>query len=322
VVRSGMTSRDEATKARDIFDQDRVRLVGTILNDFDPNKSGLNDYYKSYQRYMYGPQVDANGPVSWLEWLFSRDRWILQRAASKDGGTVPANGAYMDFPAATDAAKNGASNGTNGASNGSSSNHLRPGGAEAVYGEVIPPRTRPTFFMKVLGWSSVSEGVSDAEPSDNMDGLYAPRTQERRKAKRRELPQLVAYYWDGGASHPHSIRDISSTGFYVVTDIRWYPGTQVMVSLQRPDVADGEPYRSITVNAKVIRFGIDGLGFAFVMPEMRPSNGAGGSRKEEILNRQLTGFGGPRAADNATFISFLQQLPRNQDHGETSAGVD
>jgi hypothetical protein len=315
-----MTSRDEATKARDIFYQDRVRLVGTILNDFDPNKSGLNGYYKSYQRYMYGPQVDANGPASWREWLFSRDRWILQRARSKGGGAAAVNGASTDFPAA-----NGATHGaSNGAAHGSSSNNSYPGGAEAVYGEVIPPQSRPTFFMKVLGWSSLSESASDdAGPSHNLDGLYAPRTQDRRRAKRRELPQLVAYYWDGGASLPHSIRDISSTGFYVLTDIRWYPGTQVMVSLQRPDVADGEPHRSITVNARVIRFGPDGLGFAFVTAEKRPSSHSGGfSRKEEILGRQLPGSAGPRGADNAAFISFLQQLPRKQDQGETSAGVD
>jgi capsular exopolysaccharide synthesis family protein len=320
VVRAGMTTRDEATKARDIFDQDRARLVGTILNDFDPNKSGLNGYYKSYQRYMYGPTVDANGPVSWRDWLFSRDRWIQLRAAGKGGWTGAASGGSMDFPAATeaDAVENGASNGAYGAANGASSNGSYAGGAGVVYGEVIPPRSRPTFFTKVLGWSSLSEAASeDAEPSDNLDGLYAPRTQDRRKSTRSELPQLVAYYWDGGAAQQHGVRDISLTGLYVVTDVRWYPGTQVMISLQRPDVADGEPNRSITVNAEVVRFGIDGLGFAFVMPEKRPSDYGGKvGRKLESFSRRPTDLGGPRGADRMDFLSFLRHVPRNEDQSE------
>jgi capsular exopolysaccharide synthesis family protein len=311
VVRSGRTSRDEATKARDIFDQDRVRLVGTILNDFDPNKSGLNDYYKSYQRYMYGPPVDANRAASWVDWLLSRDKWILQRAASKIGGPGAENGATTEFP--SDAARNGAGNGAHGAANGASSQSSR-GGAETVYGEIIPPPSRSTFFTKVLGWSSVSENPTEvAEAGANFDGSLAPSTEDRRTAKRKDLPQLVAYYWDGGASLPHGIRDISATGFYIVTDIRWYVGTQVVISLQRPDVADGAPYRSITVNARVVRFGVDGLGFAFVTAERKPSSHAGSSSRGAEISRLLGP--GSRGADNATYIRFLQQLPRNQDQG-------
>jgi capsular exopolysaccharide synthesis family protein len=51
VVRAGSTSREQATKARDLFDKDRVRLIGTILNAFHPAKEGLPKYYESYHRY-------------------------------------------------------------------------------------------------------------------------------------------------------------------------------------------------------------------------------------------------------------------------------
>ena len=124
-------------------------------------------------------------------------------------------------------------------------------------------------------------------------------------------PPLVAYYWDGGAAVAHSIRDISLSGVYVVTDVRWYPGTHVMIALQRPDLAEGEPHRSLTVNAKVVRFGIDGLGFSFVMPAKRPSAYAGPySREAENLSRNARGPGIPSGADKAALIGFLQETPK------------
>jgi succinoglycan biosynthesis transport protein ExoP len=52
ILRAGMTTREEAGKARDLFAQDHVRIIGTILNDFDPKKSGLGSYYSSYYRYQ------------------------------------------------------------------------------------------------------------------------------------------------------------------------------------------------------------------------------------------------------------------------------
>lgn len=51
VVRSGTTGHDQAAAARDLFDQDGVRIVGTILNDFNAGREGRNDYYASYYRY-------------------------------------------------------------------------------------------------------------------------------------------------------------------------------------------------------------------------------------------------------------------------------
>ena len=59
VLRAGMTTREQALTARDLFARDGVRLVGTILNDFDPVAEGKPDYYASY--YRYGQQAAEAG---------------------------------------------------------------------------------------------------------------------------------------------------------------------------------------------------------------------------------------------------------------------
>ena len=51
VLRAGLTSRDQASSACDLFEDDQVPLVGTILNDFNPVREGRSQYYQSYYRY-------------------------------------------------------------------------------------------------------------------------------------------------------------------------------------------------------------------------------------------------------------------------------
>ncbi len=59
VVRSGVTMRDDATNALERFERDRVRVIGTILNDYNPDKQGLSGYYRSY--YQYKESYDKAG---------------------------------------------------------------------------------------------------------------------------------------------------------------------------------------------------------------------------------------------------------------------
>ena len=97
--------------------------------------------------------------------------------------------------------------------------------------------------------------------------------QERRGSTRKTSLPLAAYYWNGDAPAPHSVRDISSEGMYLVTEQRWYPNTLVTIMLTRKDKPEDDPARSIRVTAKVIRSGTDGVGFAFMFaPEKRPGN--------------------------------------------------
>ncbi len=51
VFRAGVTSLDQAQAAHEIFVHDRVRVLGTILNDFNPSREGKRGYYSSYYRY-------------------------------------------------------------------------------------------------------------------------------------------------------------------------------------------------------------------------------------------------------------------------------
>jgi len=91
----------------------------------------------------------------------------------------------------------------------------------------------------------------------------------KRRAQRFTEPSFVVYYWDGSAPEGHPIRDISSSGAYIVTTERWYVGTIVRLFLQGYKTApqpDGSivPSRSTSIPARVTRHGSDGLGVEFV----------------------------------------------------------
>jgi hypothetical protein len=87
-----------------------------------------------------------------------------------------------------------------------------------------------------------------------------------RRADRMESPMLVAYYWDGSIPTGHEIRNISSTGFYLVSGERWLPGTVITMTLQRTDIPDAtsNPEGYICVLSKVIRVDKDGVGLVFL----------------------------------------------------------
>lgn len=90
---------------------------------------------------------------------------------------------------------------------------------------------------------------------------------DRRAFKRHPLPGLVAYYWTGGAPQAFHIADISSNGLYLLTDERWFPGTMILMTLQRTNTDGDDPDDFISVLTKVIRWSTDGVGLTFV-----PSN--------------------------------------------------
>src|SRR5271154_4199701 len=107
-------------------------------------------------------------------------------------------------------------------------------------------------------------GTDLMKAEKNWLGRLLSPSHDRRGAERRGAPSLVAYYWDGAAPTAHPISDISGNGFYLLTQDRWYPGTMVTMTLQRVDEAGSRPAeRSLSVQAKVIRSGVDGVGFGF-----------------------------------------------------------
>jgi hypothetical protein len=109
---------------------------------------------------------------------------------------------------------------------------------------------------------------------------------DRRRAPRQPLPGLVAYYWTGSTPRAYQIADISSTGFYVLTEERWFPGTMVLMTLQRTDSSGRNLEDSIAVQSRVVRWGSDGLGLAFVLSKAVDPN-SGESMRENGADRKM-----------------------------------
>ncbi|MBS1798686.1 MAG: pilus assembly protein [Acidobacteria bacterium] len=93
---------------------------------------------------------------------------------------------------------------------------------------------------------------------------------ERRKAERSIPYELVVHYWNGDVPTGHSARDISSAGIFLLTEDRWYPGTLVMLSLQRAGASMNDPDRAIMVKGQVIRSDKDGVALALLATTSAP----------------------------------------------------
>ena len=63
ILRSGSTTREQALDARDLLDHDRVRIIGTILNAFNPSREGRSGYYKSYYAYQQASESETETAV-------------------------------------------------------------------------------------------------------------------------------------------------------------------------------------------------------------------------------------------------------------------
>lgn len=90
------------------------------------------------------------------------------------------------------------------------------------------------------------------------------------RAERRPTPHFVAYRWTGSTLRTDPVRNISSTGVYVVTEEKLHPGAFVSLLLQREGPLERDPERRITTQARVARHGEDGVGLAFIMPTDMP----------------------------------------------------
>jgi hypothetical protein len=89
---------------------------------------------------------------------------------------------------------------------------------------------------------------------------------DRRRSERRTSPDLAAYLWIGTLPKPASVRDISSSGVYLLTRERWAPGDTVSMTLQRRGPLEGNFDRRVVVQAKAVRWGEDGIAMSFVLP--------------------------------------------------------
>jgi hypothetical protein len=104
---------------------------------------------------------------------------------------------------------------------------------------------------------------------------------ERRAAGRQSVDRLAAYRWNGYTLKRESVRNISSTGLYILTEERWPPGTLLALTLQREGPLEMSSESRVEVQAKVIRSGEDGVGLTFFRPDSPES------RKWEDLRENL-----------------------------------
>lgn len=107
------------------------------------------------------------------------------------------------------------------------------------------------------------------ERKDWLENFLKPDSEgaERRNAARRSVDQFAAYRWNGSSLKREAVRDISSTGLYILTEERWKIGTLVFLTLQREGPLEMNPQGRVEVKAKVVRYGEDGVGLAFVLPQ-------------------------------------------------------
>jgi hypothetical protein len=144
----------------------------------------------------------------------------------------------------------------------------------------------------------IEPGMKDVRPPKNwLERWWSPdprKAPDLRKALRGGIPGLAAYYWTGAAPKAHSIRDISSTGLYVVTEERWYPGTLILMTLQETDSGQEGTGHSISVHSRAVRWGNDGVGLQFI-PQSMPSG-------QKAQNPVAAG------ADQKELDQFLEQL--------------
>lgn len=90
---------------------------------------------------------------------------------------------------------------------------------------------------------------------------------DRRRASRLPAPDLVAYYWTGGAPKAYKLGNVSGSGLYLLTEERWLPGTRIVMTLQKVRDGRSDSARSeeiSRVESEVVRWGEDGVGFHFV----------------------------------------------------------
>jgi hypothetical protein len=117
-------------------------------------------------------------------------------------------------------------------------------------------KKKQTLKLRILSWLFPDLNLQTVEQ----------RQREARRAPRVSAPGLVGYFYTGGTSKPHPIRNLSVTGFYMQTSERFLPGTVVRITLQMAGTDGVSPGETLTVHTRVVSWDQDGGGFEFVMP--------------------------------------------------------
>jgi hypothetical protein len=99
---------------------------------------------------------------------------------------------------------------------------------------------------------------------------------DQRKHERIAVPPLIGYLGTMRGSRPFEVGDVSMGGFSLTTEERWEPGTEMPVTLKRTNLAAEEHEDGFTVQATVVRWTGEGVGFSVLLSE-EESNAAYGN---------------------------------------------
>ncbi len=91
--------------------------------------------------------------------------------------------------------------------------------------------------------------------------------EQQARAERRHVDGLGALHWTGRSPGLDDVKDISSSGIYIRTNERWPPGEVNSIRLTTDDVPEDDPDHEVEIKARAVRWGEDGMGLSFVLPE-------------------------------------------------------
>ncbi|MGO9777615.1 MAG: PilZ domain-containing protein [Terracidiphilus sp.] len=167
------------------------------------------------------------------------------------------------------------------------------GASDVAELEDIPAKGRSKSSLPKEISSSQSRAENPGQSKSWLERWWSTglrKAPEMRKAPREPLPALAAYYWTGAAPKAHSVRDISSTGLYVVTEERWYPGTLILMTLQETDGGEDSVERSISVHSRAVRWGNDGVGLQFIPQDVPEAHKGLSELKHGVDKKELDQF--------------------------------
>jgi len=99
------------------------------------------------------------------------------------------------------------------------------------------------------------------------DWFKDPPPKKQRMGARQPAPQLVAIHPSQEDAKEDPVKDISATGIYILTEDRWEEGTPIPLTLHRKSNQQEGSEDDLTLPAKTVRSGEDGVGLTFDFPK-------------------------------------------------------
>ncbi len=115
--------------------------------------------------------------------------------------------------------------------------------------------------------STNTQGAEGLAAESLLKRLLRMMFPDQRKQQRITGPDLVGYLGRARASRPYGVSDVSLGGLFLVTQEGWLPGTEMPITLQRTNLAPDADEDCFTVQATVVRWADEGVGFSILLDE-------------------------------------------------------